>query len=861
MPERRLYDHRIPLEEGKTPPYVSSIYSLSQPELETLRKYIDEHLQRGFLRPSHSPCSAPILFAKKADGSLRLCVDYRALNKVTIKTRYPLPLIAELLDRLRHAKYFTKFDVRDGYNRLRMAEGEEWKTSFICRYGQYEYTVMPFGLCNAPGTFQHYMNDTFREFLDKFLVIYLDDLLIYSETLAEHKLHVRQVLERLQAEGLFLKPSKCVFHVTEVPFLGYIIGKGAIRMDPEKVAAIVSWPVPRSAQEIRMFLGLASFYRRFIRSFSRMTRPLTELLKKNRTFKWHRAADAAFVALRTAFTKAPVLKYFDPALPVVLETDASEFALGAVISQRNLEGELHPVAFYSRKFTQAEENYEIYDKELLAIVDTMDRYRHYFEGLGNRTTIYSDHRNLLTFTEKRIYNRRQVRWAEKLSRFDFVIVFRPGKQSGKPDALSRRPDYMKGGLGSKETTTILKPDQVDVSALVESGELAKDYLEVNAVSVAPMDKDDELGRRIKEAVEKDEEVGPYLKFLRSPNLPRDEETDEYLKPFSFDDDGFLLHRGLVYIPSEPTIKLEILRRSHDSKTAGHFGQVKTLEMVSRDYYWPRMRQYVNLYVNSCDTCSRNKSPRHAKYGPLKPLPVPSTPWNSVSMDFIVELPSSSGYDAILVCVDRLTKMAHFCPTNSTVTAGETARLYLHNVFKHHGLPEDIVSDRGPQFVSKFTQSLLAALDIKGNRSTAYHPQSDGQTERVNQTLEQYLRIFCGYQQDDWSELLPLAEFAYNNAQSASTKMSPFYANYGYHPRYTVKVNSSSLRTNPASAAYAKRLKEIHNQARANLTEAQLYQKQYYDQHVKEAPSLQIGDSVWLLRKNISTTRLSQKLEF
>ena len=273
------------------------------------------------------------------------------MNKVTIKTRYPLPLIGELLDRLRHAKYFTKFDVRDGYNRLRMAEGEEWKTSFICRYGQYEYTVMPFGLCNAPGTFQHYMNDTFREFLDKFLVIYLDDLLIYSETLAEHKVHVRQALERLQKEGLFLKPSKCVFHATEVPFLGYIIGKGAIKMDPEKVEAIISWPTPRSAQEIHMFLGLASFYRRFIRSFSRLSRPLTELLKKNRIFRWNPAANAAFAALRTAFTRAPILKYFDPTLPVVLETDASEFALGAVISQRNPDGELHPVAFYSRKFT------------------------------------------------------------------------------------------------------------------------------------------------------------------------------------------------------------------------------------------------------------------------------------------------------------------------------------------------------------------------------------------------------------------------------------------------------------------------------------------------------------------------------
>jgi Integrase zinc binding domain/Integrase core domain len=247
-----------------------------------------------------------------------------------------------------------------------------------------------------------------------------------------------------------------------------------------------------------------------------------------------------------------------------------------------------------------------------------------------------------------------------------------------------------------------------------------------------------------------------------------------------EDGGLLLKDGLVYVPNENALKLRILRDCHDGKTAGHLGREKTLDQVTRDYFWPGMRKFVKNYVRTCDTCARNKIPRHRRHGQLQPLPIPSGPWGSVSMDYIVQLPPSHGYDAIYVCVDRLTKMAHFSPTNSEQTAEQTAELYLRNVFKNHGIPQDIVSDRGSQFVSKFTRRLLELLDVKGNRSTSYHPESDGQTERVNQTLEQYLRIYCDFHQDDWYQLLPLAEFVYNNAKSSSTGMTPFYANYGYH---------------------------------------------------------------------------------
>jgi hypothetical protein len=861
LPPHQRYDHTIPLQPGSTP-HFGPIYKLSPVELETLRKYIDENLKKGFIKNSQSPYGAPIVFAKKKDGSLRLCVDYRGLNKLTIKNRYPLPLIGELLDRISKATIFSKFDIRDGYNRLRMAEGEEEKTAFRCRYGLFEYTVMPFGLCNAPGTFQHYMNETFREFLDKFLVIYLDDFLVYSNSLKEHKIHVRQILERLREAGLYLKPSKCQFHAEEVEFLGFIIGKNGVAMDPGKVDSITSWPTPKSVHDIRMFLGLANFYRRFIKDFSKLAAPMTSLLKKenNKNFRWTESAQAAFDKLRTAFTTAPILQHFDPELPTILEADASDFALGAVISQKGPDGLVHPIAFHSRKFNPAELNYEIYDKEMLAIVESLEHHRHYFEGLGQQATIYSDHHNLLWFTETKVYNRRQARWAEKISKYDFVIIFRPGKEGGKPDALSRRPDYKEQAQLGDRTMTFLKPEQVDTSAIKERSQETK----ISAQSArTELREDMGLKQAILDALPRDPTIGEYLNHLRDPTMERDEEATELLEPFAMEEDGLVTRNGLVYVPAGDGIKLQILRGSHDSKTAGHLGQEKTMELITREYYWPGMRKFVNEYIRTCETCARNKTSRRQRHGQLHPLPIPEGPWQSVSMDFIVELPPSQGYDTIYVCVDRFTKMAHFCPTTTKISAEGTADLYLRHVFKNHGIPRDIVSDRGPQFVSKFTRALLDLCDIQGNRSTAFHPESDGQTERVNQTLEQYLRTYCGHHQDDWSQLLPLAEFVYNNAKSASTGMSPFYANYGYHPRHTIKVKQNHQDNgtmNPSAEALRERFDKVHKELREHLEGAQQAYKRSHDRKTREPPLFRPGDLVWLNRTNIKTTRPSQKLD-
>ena len=466
LPEHRPYDHTIPLEADQSPPY-GPIYSLSEIELKALREYIEENLTKGFISASSSPASAPILFDKKKDGSLRLCVDYRGLNKITVKNRYPLPLISEMLDRLSKARYFSKIDLRGAYNLIRIKSGEEWKTAFRCRYGHFEYRVMPFGLTNAPATFQHFMNDTFRDYLDKFCIVYLDDILIYSESRQDNIAHTILVLTRLRSANLYAKLEKCKFQVTQIEFLGYIISFDGISMDPAKVSAITSWPSPQSVHDVQVFIGFANFYRRFIENYSKIILPLTSLLKKDMAFVWSDKAQLAFDFLKLKFTTSPILKHFDPHRPSIVETDASDFAIACIISQHDDKSILHPIAFYSRKLTPAEINYEIYDKEMLAVVTAFKEWRSYLEGAQHQTTVLTDHRNLEWFKETKKYTRRQVRWAQLLAGYDFVIVFRPGVKGGKPDALTRRPDYrLLGGDGEKsyETHHFLKPQQFIFSA-------------------------------------------------------------------------------------------------------------------------------------------------------------------------------------------------------------------------------------------------------------------------------------------------------------------------------------------------------------------------------------------------------------
>ena len=812
LPPHRDIDHAIET-TSDFKPFFGPIYSLSEVELKALKDYIDENLANEFIRPSKSPSGAPILFAKKKDGSLRLCVDYRALNKVTVKNRYPLPLMSELFDRIKSAKIFTKIDLRGAYNLIRIRKGDEWKTAFRTRYGHFEYQVLPFGLTNAPATFQAYINNALREFLDKFCLAYLDDILIYSESKEEHVKHVTQILQTLREHGLYAKLEKCNFHVYSVDFLGFIISTQGTHMEKARVDSIKDWPTPKSVKDVQTFLGFANFYRRFIYNYAAIANGLTSLTrtKDNPKFTWTPAAEESFNNLKNAFTTAPFLRHFDPKLPITLTTDASDFATAAILSQPH-NGKLHPVAFHSHKLQPPEENYGTPDKEMLAIVEAFRKWRHYLEGAAHTITVFTDHKNLETFMGNKVLNRRQTRWLQLIAEYDFHIAHIPGKNN-PADAPSRRPDYQIAVIH------ISKDELPAIKAALPNDELAQEVL---------------------------------TKIRSTPDLSDSDWSEQ---------DGLLLFKTRIYVPDITEIRLRLVRAHHDSPLAGHFGVARTVELLSRKYYWPSMTKFVEDYVTTCDTCSRSKAPRHKPHGQLMPLEVPSKPWSSLSMDFVVELPPSgeSKFDAICVIVDRFTKMAHYFPCHTTIKTPELANLFISGIVRLHGLPESIVSDRDTRFTSDFWSTLCSRLSVKRKLSTAYHPQTDGQTERLNQTMEQYLRSYINYQQDDWTDFLPLAEFAYNNSKHATSGISPFFALYGYNPEFGAATHDPKTGESINAAERLTQLKKIHEQLKIDLGSAQVNQAKYHNAKHK-AVTFSVGDKVWLKTTNFKTQRPSKKLD-
>uniref|UniRef100_A0A8C5LZY7 Gypsy retrotransposon integrase-like protein 1 n=1 Tax=Leptobrachium leishanense TaxID=445787 RepID=A0A8C5LZY7_9ANUR len=801
LPPHRVYDCPIDLLPGAAIPY-GRIYPLSEPELNILKEYIHEHLQKGFIRPSTSPAGAGIFFVGKKDGGLRPCVDYRDLNNITIKNRYPLPLIPELMERLKTAKIFTKLDLKGAYNLLRIRQGDEWKTAFRTRYGHYEYLVMPYGLCNAPATFQHLVNDIFRDLLDICVIVYLDDILVYSDTLQTHRHHMKEVFARLRKHLLYAKREKCIFETNRIAFLGYVLSPGKIEMDPGKIAAILSWPTPTSRNDVQRFLGFANFYRRFIRSFSKLVQPLTDLTK-NVPFKWSEQASNAFQTLQSQFTSAPILRLPNPSLPYFLEVDASNKATGAVLSQRDdVDQRLHPIAYFSKRLTPAECNYEVGDRELLAIKKALEEWRHLLEGTSHPVSVFTDHKNLEYLRTAKRLKPHHARWALFFPRFQLHITYQLGSKNGKADALSRLP----------------VPEESDSST---------------SNSILP------------------------IRYFLATHSSTIEKIKQLTCPMVYPliTDGLCLHQDKIVVPEGA--RLDILALCHDSPQAGHGGIKKTQALLRRYFYWPTMNNAAIKYVTACPVCNRNKKLSQKTAGLLQPLPVPDRPWKDLTVDFIVDLPPSQGCTTIMVVVDRLTKMAHFVSTKGLPTAKVTASLFHKEIFRLHGIPASILSDRGSQFTSRFWKMFCLSLKIHVKLSSAYHPQTNGQTERTNQIVEQYLRCYTCHLQDDWVGLLPAAEFAYNSGHHQSLRESPFFLTYGYHP--SLLPDLPWMEAVPDARERLEHLRDGHRQARRLLRQAQDTYKAYGDLKRRPPLAYEVNQKVWLSTRNLRLTCPTKKL--
>jgi hypothetical protein len=778
----------------------------------------------------------PMFFVEKKGGDLRPVQDCRALNDITVKNAAPIPLIPELIDRLHGACYFTKFDIRVGYNNIRIKEGDEYKAAFKTPLGLFEPLVMTFGLCNAPATFQTFMNHIFQDMVDEgHVVVYLDDILIFADNLALLDKLTHEVLSRLDKFDLYLKPEKCSFAQTTIDYLGLVISEGQITMDPAKVKGITEWPTPTSVKQVQAFLGFCNFYRRFIHNYSTMARPLFDLTKKESPFLWGAAQEAAFRTLIHAFTTAPVLALPDHSKPFRLITDASDFATGAILEQPDALNRWHPVAFHSKSLQPAERNYEIHDKELLAIVRALEIFRHYLEGRDNTTEIWTDHGNLVYFFTKQKLTRRQARWSLYLSRFRFIIIHKPGTQN-KSDALSRRPDH-------KEGMALDNDDRV----LLDNRFFTIHTTQTTAVNISG---DNTIRQRIVATQEYDKEVTQALESILK-NGPRS--ITKGLEDWNLED-GLILYRGQVYVPQNETLRRDIVKQYHDHVATGHPGRWKTYELVSREFWWPGISTFVKSYVDGCATCQATKiRPRNRV--PLQPNQVPTEVWKTITMDFITDLPVSQGYDSLFVVVDRLSKATIVTPCNKTITAEETANLYMENVWRRTGLPHQVISDRGPQFASKVMQEVWNKLNVKSTMSTAFHPQTDSETERVNQELEQYLRVSGNFQQDNWVKLIPFMEFAHNARQHSATGKSPFEVWYGYQPEFIPPINFA---TNiPTVEERLRTLEQIRKEVTAALSVAAEVMK--HSRPSNATYTVKVGDQVWLEGTNVHTTHPKAKL--
>ncbi|KAK3512423.1 hypothetical protein QTP70_009845 [Hemibagrus guttatus] len=637
LPPHRPWDCAIDLLPGESVPR-GKIYPLSVPEEKAMEEYIEEALAQGYIHPSTSPAASSFFFVAKKDGGLRPCIDYRALNYITVKFRYPLPLVQAALEHLRGATVFTKLDLRSAYNliRIRIREGDEWKTTFIMPTGHYEYLVMPYGLVNVPSVFQDFIHKVLREFLHKFVLVYIDDILIYSRSLAKHRHHIAEVLKCLREFQLFLKAKKCSFHQPSVQFLGYNIDSSGIQMDEGKVTAIKDWPTPTTVKELQRFLGFANFYRRFIQNYSSISNPLTSLLRnKPKSLSWTTSAEEAFNALKEAFTTAPLLVHPDPNKLFIVEVDASTTGVGAVLSQQQGNpSPLHPCAFFSRKLNPVEVNYDIGNRELLAVKLALEEWRHWLEGARHPFLVLTGHKNLEYLRAAKRLNPRQARWALFFTRFNFTISYRPGSKNTKADALSRlfTPEE-----NTEEPETIL-PEKVIVSPITWS---EKTLPSTNASTNTP------------------------------PGCPP----------------------GLQYITR--AWRTPLIHSAHTSLGTGHPGVNETLLLLKDRFWWPNMAADVRRYVQGCRDCAISKSPRHRPSGKLLPLPIPNRPWSHLGVDFITNLPASNDCTCIFVVVDRFSKSCRLIPLKGLPTAMETAELMFNHIFHYFGIPEDIVSDREP----------------------------------------------------------------------------------------------------------------------------------------------------------------------
>jgi hypothetical protein len=785
------------------------------------RRIIDDTLAEliaeDVIEESDSPWASPAILVHQK-GKDRFCIDFRKVNEVTKADQYPIPRIDDILSQFSGKAYFTTFDANKGFHQIEIDPKDREKTAFRTHRGLHQYKRMPFGLKSGPGIFQRLMDKVLGRYKWQIALVYIDDIIIYSHDFDTHVKDMETVLQLVAKSGITMSPKKCHLGYQSLTALGHTISNLGIGTADGTVRAVKEFPRPTNKKELQRFLGLCVYYRRFVKDFSKIALPLYHLTKDDSKYIWDEDCEDAFGKLKEKLTTAPTLAHPNYDKPFLLYTDASNTGLGAVLAQQDSDGKEHPIVYLSRTLTAPEANYTITELECLAIVWSVRKLHAYLDGM--KFTLITDHSALQWLFDFKGSNRRLVRWSMELQPYRdwMTIKYREGRIHLNADPLSRAP------LPECNQITAVEAPEGFLKSIIEA---------------YPQDP---YFSRVLQGLTDVPPLKEFDRFTLKENglLTYSDPTDEHRR---------------VCLPSDTAdakLRIDILHDFHDAALAGHLGITRTLNLVAGHFYWPGLSRDVKDYVRSCSTCQRNKT-SNKTYGAHQPLSLPPHRWHTLTMDFAGPfVPSGEGkWDMIMLVVDKLTKRCHLVPSKSTDTASITARRFFDDIVRLHGLPAVIVSDRDTKFTSLFWQTLFDRYGTKLALSTSYHPQTDGQSERMVRTVKEMLRSVVNHKQDNWSEKLSSIEFAYNNSVHPSTNMTPFELDLGFHPRGMYSFLSDTTTEVQSTTEFIEMLTASQTTAQEFLEKARQSQSNQVNKGRPKPTVYNEGDLVMLSTKYLN----------
>ena len=806
------------IDTGDAQPFRSVPYRTSFKEKEIIEKEVNKMLKNKIISVSHSPWSSPVVLVTKKDGSTRFCIDYRKLNSITKKDCHPLPLIADTIDQLNNANVFSKLDLISGYWNIEMEEKSKEKTAFVCHLGLFHFNRMPFGLTNAPSSFQRYLSFVLNEYLWRFVLVYIDDLIIYSNDMEEHIKHIRLVFEKLAEFQLRLKVEKCEFATEEVAYLGHVISKNGVKPDPDKIRAIENFQRPRKVRDLRGWLGLTSYYRRFVKSYSQIAKPLNLLLKKNAPFVWNEDCEISFNELKQKLVTPPILSHFKPGCEIILYVDACDYSMGCVLSQIQ-DGKEVVISYNSKSMDERQQRYSVCEKELLAIVWAIQKLRHYL--FGTHFTVKTDNNALTYIMNTKSPNGRLMRWSLLLQEFDFTIEYRSGKVHKNADFMSRHPDE--------------EPDS--------------DVDEINFFLVEDL--------KIAEEQKEDKWIQSIVKEIK------EKKNKKFIIAFRIEND--ILYRVIYTTNREPllllvvpkSLRLRILKELHCDQLSSHQGFLRTYVKVRSRFWWKSIERSVRDFVRKCPECQLRKSEQGLPKGNLQSIEYVKEPFYFVAMDIcgsLVMTPRKNQY--IIVFVDLCTKYMEAKPLKN-IRSETVAEFFINEIVVRHGAVVKILTDQGRNFCSEFMETVFKMTKTEHLTTTAYNPQCNGLAERCVKSIRFMLSLYINENHTNWDLYLSRLVFSYNTSKQSSTGETPFFLLYGRECRLPIDVTFDL----PNRFRFGRRFKESMDKCmdlvKIRVTDAQQRQKVEYDaRHWNTIYS--VGDLV-AMRKHTRVPGKSEKL--